>query len=209
MPKISAAAAARRRAHILDAARQCFAERGIHVSVDEICAKAGVSKGAFYLYFSSKDAAIEALAEDHKRVITAFAKLDSLEELIQRLTELTTARSTASSRLELETWTHALKLPPLRAALQHNVESLRQALAASVAALAAGAAGKSQASPPPVVAEILTIFSLGLIASSALGTQRASRSGEAALNALVRALVTGTAVRGRQPRTRGASGSYL
>jgi AcrR family transcriptional regulator len=179
------------------------------VSVDEICAKAGVSKGAFYLYFSSKDAAIEALAEDHKRVIAAFAKLNTLEELIQKLTELTTARSTASSRLELETWTHALTLPSLRAALQHNVEGLRQALAASVAALAAGAIGERQASPPPVVAEILTIFSLGLIASSALGTQRASRSAEAALNALVRALLTGTAEHGRRPRTRGAQGYTL
>jgi len=202
MPKLSAAAAARRRDHILDAARQCFAESGIHVSVDEICAKAGVSKGAFYVYFTSKDAAIEALAEEHKRVITAFAKLDSLDALIQRLTELTTARSTASNRLELETWTHALKLPPLRAALQHNVESLREALVHTVSALSFRAAGEREPLPPPVVAEILTIFSLGLIASSALGAQRASRSAEAALRALIRALVMGTHQRGRKPRTR-------
>ena len=206
MPKISAASAARRRAHILDAARQCFAESGIHVSVDEICAKAGVSKGAFYVYFRSKDAAIEALAEDHKRVIAAFAKLDSLDALIEKLTALTTARTTASNRLELETWTHALQLPPLRAALQHNVDGLRRALAETVAALSPRVAGR-ETSPPAVVAEILTIFALGLIASSALGAQRASRSPEAALTALVRGLVTGTAHRRRQPRRRIASGS--
>ena len=202
MPKISAASAARRRAHILDAARQCFAESGIHVSGDEIGAKACVSKGAFYVYFSSKDAAIEALAEDHKRVIAAFAKLDSLDALIEKLNALTTARTTASSRLELETWTHALKLPPLRAALQHNVESLRQALAETVAALSPRVAGRQTS--PAVVAEILAIFALGLIASSALGAQRASRSPEAALKALVRALVTDMAHRGRQPGTRAA-----
>ena len=142
MPKISAASAAHRRAHILDAARHCFAESGIHVSVDEICAQAGISKGAFYVYFSSKDAAIEALAEDHKRVIAVFAKIDSLDALIEKLTALTTARTTASNRLELETWTHALKLPPLRAALQHNVDSLRHVLAAAVTGLSSRGAGR-------------------------------------------------------------------
>ena len=192
MPKISAAAAARRRHHILDAARQCFAERGIHVSVDEICAKAGVSKGAFYLYFPSKDAAIEALAEDHKRVIAAFAKGDSLDSLIEKLAELTTARSTASNRLELETWTHALKLPSMRTAMRHNIDSLRTALTANISVLGDYAAGDRETPTPRVAAEILTIFALGLIASSALGTQRTSRSAEAALRALVRALAKGT-----------------
>ena len=99
------------------------------------------------------------------------------------------------------------KLPTLRAALQHNVDSLRQALAETVAALSPRVTGRETS--PAVVAEILTIFALGLIASSALGAQRASRSPEAALKALVRALVTGTAHRRRQPRTRVAPGSYL
>ncbi len=191
MPKISAAAAARRRHHILDAARQCFAERGIHVSVDEICAKAGVSKGAFYLYFPSKDAAIEALAEDHNRVIAAFVKGDNVDALIDKLAELTTARSTASNRLELETWTHALKLPSMRTAMRHNIDSLRTALAANISVLPHHSAGDREI-PPRVAAEILTTFALGLIVSSALGTQRTSRSAEAALRALVRALAKGT-----------------
>jgi len=208
MPKISAATAATRRAHILDAARHCFAEHGIHVSVDEICAKAGVSKGAFYVYFSSKDAAIQALAEDHKRVITAFAKLDSVDGLIEKLTELTTARSTASSRLELETWTHALKLPPLRASLQQNVDSMRQAFRTSVAGFPHRTAEERKTSPT-LVAEILTVFSLGLIASSALGTGRPSQSAEAALKALVRMLVTGKPSGLAQPRLRGVHRANL
>jgi AcrR family transcriptional regulator len=208
MPKISAAAAARRRHHILDAARHCFAEHGIHVSVDEICAKAGVSKGAFYLYFSSKDAAIEALAEDHKRVITAFARVDSLDLLVDKLAELTTARSTASNRLELETWTHALKLPALRTALQHNVDSLRNALALNIAAVGHGSAGDGETSESRVAAEILTVFSLGLVASSALGTQRTSRSAETALKTLIRALVKRRVRRRRQSRPRVAPGSH-
>ncbi|MGH8138384.1 MAG: TetR/AcrR family transcriptional regulator [Steroidobacteraceae bacterium] len=199
MPKISAAAAARRRAHILDAARQCFAEHGIHVSVDEICAKAAVSKGAFYGYFDSKDAAIEALAKDHERVIGTVVELDSVERLIEKLTQLTTGRSTASSRLELETWVHALRLPSLRAALHDNVDGLRQALAASITRISRSAVLEQRTSPSSV-AEILTIFSMGLIASAALGAEGGSRSAEAALKALVTALVSGKRYRGRRAR---------
>jgi AcrR family transcriptional regulator len=199
MPKISTEAAAQRRTHILDAARECFAEHGIYVSVDEICAKAGVSKGAFYGYFSSKDAAIQALAQDHARVIEAFAELDSFDGLIGKLTQLTTGRSAASSRLELETWTHSLKLPSLCAALQHNADRLRQVLATTVAGFPRGAARERRPSPA-VVAEILAIFSMGLIASSALGAGRPPRSAEAALKALLVALVPSKPYRARRPR---------
>tara|TARA_R110001583_G_scaffold69919_1_gene198126 strand:- start:28328 stop:29089 length:762 start_codon:yes stop_codon:yes gene_type:complete len=47
---------------ILDAALDLFAEKGFdRTRVDDIARRAGVSKGAVYLYFPSKDAVIEAL----------------------------------------------------------------------------------------------------------------------------------------------------
>jgi AcrR family transcriptional regulator len=53
-----------RKAELLAAARALFFERGYDVtSVDEIIARAGVSKGTFYYYFPSKEATLEALAE--------------------------------------------------------------------------------------------------------------------------------------------------
>jgi AcrR family transcriptional regulator len=53
-----------RRAELVGAARSLFFERGYDAtSVDEIIARAGVSKGAFYYYFPSKGAVLEALAE--------------------------------------------------------------------------------------------------------------------------------------------------
>jgi len=52
------------RAHILDAALRQFAIAGYNsASVDEICAVAGVSKGAFYHHFPSKQAVFLALLE--------------------------------------------------------------------------------------------------------------------------------------------------
>jgi AcrR family transcriptional regulator len=62
MPKISDEHAAERRDHILRSAATCFARSGIHrATVDDICAQAGISKGAIYGYFKSKDDVVAAL----------------------------------------------------------------------------------------------------------------------------------------------------
>lgn len=68
-PRDSSAPKFRRRAEhrpdeILDAALALFVEKGYaHTSVAEIARKAGVSKGAVYLYFPSKQAVLEGLVE--------------------------------------------------------------------------------------------------------------------------------------------------
>src|SRR3954462_7321519 len=49
---------------LLRAAEQGFAERGLAgAKVEEIARRAGVSKGAFYLHFESKEAALKQLVE--------------------------------------------------------------------------------------------------------------------------------------------------
>lgn len=53
-----------RRAEMLDRAAAMFVQRGYdNVSLNDLIADAGVSKGAFYHWFPSKDALITALAE--------------------------------------------------------------------------------------------------------------------------------------------------
>lgn len=57
-----------RRAEILDRAAALFVQRGYdNVSLNDLIADAGVSKGAFYHWFPSKDALITVLAERSAR----------------------------------------------------------------------------------------------------------------------------------------------
>lgn len=53
-----------RRLEILQAAKHVFADRGFHAaSVNEIIKAAGIARGTFYLYFSSKDAVFESILD--------------------------------------------------------------------------------------------------------------------------------------------------
>lgn len=61
MPKVSKAHMEARYEQILDAAVACFAENGFHqTTMQDICRKAGLSPGALYRYFSSKEEMVEA-----------------------------------------------------------------------------------------------------------------------------------------------------
>jgi AcrR family transcriptional regulator len=64
MPRVSEAHLAARRQQILDAARICFARNGFHAtSMQDVIAEAGLSVGAFYRYFKSKEELVAAIAE--------------------------------------------------------------------------------------------------------------------------------------------------
>jgi AcrR family transcriptional regulator len=55
------------RRRILDAAVTCFARAGFHgTSMQEICQEARMSPGGLYRYFTSKDAIIEAIAQEER-----------------------------------------------------------------------------------------------------------------------------------------------
>ncbi len=55
-------------ARILDAAKACFVRSGFQgASMQQICAEVGMSPGALYRYFPSKEAIIEAITEADRR----------------------------------------------------------------------------------------------------------------------------------------------
>jgi AcrR family transcriptional regulator len=63
MPRVSEEHLERRRQQILDAAQLCFARKGFHeTSMQDVFAESGMSAGAVYRYFKSKNDIVAALA---------------------------------------------------------------------------------------------------------------------------------------------------
>ena len=72
MPKVSQQYRDARRDQILGAARRCFLRDGFHVtSMQDLFRESGLSAGAVYRYFASKDEVIAAIAEDNMRAVLA------------------------------------------------------------------------------------------------------------------------------------------
>jgi TetR/AcrR family transcriptional regulator, transcriptional repressor of aconitase len=68
MPKVTHQYRDARRDQILSAARRCFLRDGFHAtSMQDLFTEAGLSSGAVYRYFASKDDVITAIAEENMR----------------------------------------------------------------------------------------------------------------------------------------------
>jgi TetR/AcrR family transcriptional regulator, repressor for uid operon len=90
MPKLKPDIQRARREHILDAAEKCFARAGFHrTTMHDICREAGVSPGALYVYFNSKEALIAGIAErDRAEFAERLAALAAAPDFLQALKEL-------------------------------------------------------------------------------------------------------------------------
>ena len=79
------------RTKILDSAIKLFSTRGFNAaSVDEICAEAGLSKGAFYHHFESKQALFLALLDGWLQAIEnaiEASKDKTVPETLMQMTE--------------------------------------------------------------------------------------------------------------------------
>jgi AcrR family transcriptional regulator len=66
---------------VLGAASEVFAERGFHgASVEDICERAGFTRGAFYSNFSSKDDLVVELSRQHSEALVERIRAASKQE---------------------------------------------------------------------------------------------------------------------------------
>jgi TetR/AcrR family transcriptional regulator, transcriptional repressor of aconitase len=137
VPKVSAQYRGERRAHILAAARRCFVRDGFHqTSMQDLVREAGMSSGAVYRYFPSKDAMIVAIAEENLEQIVAIVR-DSVAHGADLGAALGAALEFASSRhaddgfaaIALVVWSEALRNPALAARLRESFDEAGAALA--------------------------------------------------------------------------------
>jgi AcrR family transcriptional regulator len=90
MPKLKPDTQRARREHILDSAERCFARAGFHrCTMQDICREAGVSPGALYVYFASKEDLIAGIAErDRAKLAAQLAELNQAPDLLTALGKL-------------------------------------------------------------------------------------------------------------------------
>lgn len=132
------------RANLLDAAVRRFSLEGYHAaSVDGICAEAGVSKGAFYHHFPSKQALFIALLEGWLKTVDAgleAIRQPTVPETFVHMTHLLPAIfAAADDRLPmyLEFWTQASRdetiwaatIAPYRHYSEYFTELIREGVA--------------------------------------------------------------------------------
>ena len=188
MPKISEAAFHQRRARIMDAARKSFSLHGIHVSVDDICRQAGVSKGALYGYFPSKDAIVQAIADEHAADFAAIRAATDPAALQAALLARAWQGDSGGFRLELEAWTYSLNNEALRNRLLANAADLRASIAEALQGMQASGAIELHG-PADAAAAVIETFIIGAVAKGALGGGADSRETATHLRTLILALM--------------------
>jgi AcrR family transcriptional regulator len=142
MPKISQAKRDARQQQILDAALFCFAKNGFHqTGMADIVRRSGLSHGAVYLYFQSKDDLIEALAVDRHRqeaLRNAVARHDddplgALRALVRAYAgALTDPGGEAMRRVGVNGWAEALRNARVRKSVIEGIEIPRTIVAGLV-----------------------------------------------------------------------------
>jgi AcrR family transcriptional regulator len=120
VPKLKPEEIALRRREIVEAARRCFIRSGFHqTTTDEICREASITPGGLYHYFSNKEELIKAVVQ--------YAADNALEMVHEARTTEPDPRSALRrmgafflqafyepdfeniARLDLETWSEALR----------------------------------------------------------------------------------------------------
>ncbi len=158
------------RARILTAAGELFARHGYDAAgVAEICAAAGVSKGAFYHHFSSKQALFLALLEDWLEGV------DEELHLLQPARDIPTALAGMAGRsgslfqaaggqlrLFLEFWTQASRQPAVWSAVIAPYRRYERIFAEMIAK-GVEEGSLSPETDPDVAAKVVVGLAMGLL----------------------------------------------
>lgn len=151
MPRLTEENREARRTEIVAAARRCFSRDGFHqTSMPDVAAEAGVSTGAPYRYFSSKEEIILEVAGDAFRVL-----LEPIERLVESDEAVSLADLVAASidpageaqggdtagnivpvdellRCAVDAWGELLRRDGLRASATRGFEKVRQQIASTL-----------------------------------------------------------------------------
>lgn len=209
MPKISDERRTERRLQIIDAARACFERQGPHAtSMDDIIRASGLSAGAVYSYFKSKDelvvAALTASLSGLRETLEPLFRKNptpSPAELVGSITVAIASFSAQESvdlkRVAVQGWAEAQRNEPLRKTLQHFYLGYRDLLIGMAETWKRTGVLGASAKPDDVGKTLLALF-LGFVAQAAILGDAEPASIERGLRGLI-SPVAKTAGRRRAP----------
>lgn len=169
MPKLLERTREQRRRQLLDAAWRCIAREGYRdLTVDDVCADAGLSKGAFYSHFVSKEELLLGLIADDAAAIARVAEAPATLRLgpvqrIRKVTELMLMQGAEPARVQLraDVWGAVQTYPAIRAAIT-SVVAERQRVLRQWVEEAVAIGEMSIDFPPNALAALLLAISDGL-----------------------------------------------
>ncbi|MFZ0215274.1 MAG: TetR/AcrR family transcriptional regulator [Candidatus Dormiibacterota bacterium] len=195
MPRLGPEARTERRQRLLEAAWRCAARRGFRdITIDDVCLEAGVSKGAFYLYFATKQDLLMGLLDDDAAEVER--QIDELEqrampqaERVRRFTRWMLERGPDSARAQVgaDLWTAALTDDALRDRFSQVIARRRSHLRSWIAAGVLD--GELVDTPANALASVLLALEDGLLLHAAVDPtafrwERVRRALNAILNGL-------------------------
>lgn len=136
MPQVTEEYRRQRRAQLLDAAKRCFVRQGFHAtSMKDVLSEAGMSAGAAYGYFSSKDEIILAVAEENMGQVAAALQAMSddaahhtpasaLAQILRLISQRTETDDFA--KVTVIVWSEAIRNPALRTRLLALADQYRE-----------------------------------------------------------------------------------
>jgi len=193
MPKVSQEYRDARRAQILDAARRCFLRNGFHeTSMQDLFAESGMSSGAVYRYFASKQDVVLAIALENMHAVMAMIHgqatsrpQDSLGTAISEVLDVIRKKHASDhlGAIAVLVWSEALRNPDLAERYNKSLKQMRTELADLVREHPAHATNSPDATPEALAALLVSIIA-GYILQLSLFGPRAAAGVQEAVRAL-------------------------
>ena len=192
MPRVSEDHLTARREQILAAARSCFLRNGLHnTSMQDLIREAGLSVGAVYRYFKSKNEIINAISQSVAGGLVieleqlAVAELPLLDAM-SRVLDLVDAQVGPGGTfpLALQVWSEAVLDPAIGAIVRARLLELRQPFRAI-----ARQAIKQGELPPDTDPDAVSAVLFGMVPGYALQRRLAGEPDKATYLAGVHALL--------------------
>jgi TetR/AcrR family transcriptional regulator, repressor for uid operon len=178
---------------ILDAAKACFVKSGFQgASMAEICASAGMSPGALYRYFASKEAIIAAICEaDRRDDARLFEEIAGKSNVIDGMVfgamkHIRFVHETKAAPLFAEICAESMRNGAVESACRKNMEEISAMFHAYL-----GCAKDRGEIDPPVSLEVVVPALMAIIHGMALNDLPSQGITVGKLETLLRAALTG------------------